>query len=101
MLQEGHAGDYALLMNDGTGVVEVGGQRVAEIKKGDFVGEVVLLGFAETYSCTIRAMGLVTAWSVNKAKFQEVMESFPDEKKRLEELMRKRVNLTRNVTKIR
>merc|ERR1719446_344455 len=101
MLQEGVAGDYALLVNDGTGAVEVGGQRVAEIKKGDFVGEVVLLGFAETYSCTIRAKGLVTAFSVRKAKFQEVIEMFPDEKKRLEELMKKRVNLTRSVAKIR
>jgi CRP-like cAMP-binding protein len=101
MLQEGEAGDYALLINDGTGIVELSGERVSEIKRGNFVGEVVLLGFAETYSCTIRAMGLVTAFSVNKAKFQEVMESFPDEKKRLEDLMKQRVKLTRTVTKVR
>jgi len=101
MLQHGEAGDYALLINDGTGVVEVGGQRVAEIKRGDFVGEVVLLGFAETYSCTIKAMGLVTAWFVRKKEFAGVIEKFPDEKKRLEDLMKKRVNLTRCVTKMR
>mmetsp|Transcript_55834 Transcript_55834/g.104978 ORF Transcript_55834/g.104978 Transcript_55834/m.104978 type:complete len:1241 (-) Transcript_55834:3-3725(-) len=100
MLREGECGQYALLLHSGVGVVEVGNTRVAEVKRGDFLGEVVLLGFSEQYTATIKAAGLVTAYAIDKHGLREALDDFPDEKNRLEEVMKKRVKLTRQLTKI-
>merc|ERR1719399_358999 len=47
---------------------------------------------AETHSCTIRAIGLVSAFSVQKSKFQEVLAEFPHEKTRLEAKLKLKKN---------
>lgn len=97
MLQEGDSGHVGLLLQSGAGVVEVDDTRVAEVKRGDLLGEVVLLGFSEHYTATIKAAGLVTAYAINKLGLRAVLEDFPDEQTRLEEVMKKRVKLNRQL----
>lgn len=101
MLQEGVPGELALFIQDGEGIVEVGGMQVAKVQQGDFVGEVVLLGFSPHYTATVKADGLVTAFAIEKQRMREVIVHFPAEKRRMEEIMQKRLNATRRLMKIR
>jgi len=97
LLREGEEGSIALLLHNGSGIVEVGGTRVGEVKSGDFVGEVVLLGFSAAYTATIKAVGLVSAFAIQRDKMREVIEEFPDERDRLEHVMKRRQNISRKL----
>lgn len=99
ILKEGDEGDFALIIQRGSGVVEVGGIRVGEVKEGGLVGEAVLLGTSARRTATVRAVGMVSAFTLQQSVVLAAFEEFPEEKKKIEEVVRLRRQANQALTK--
>ncbi|OLP96989.1 hypothetical protein AK812_SmicGene20739 [Symbiodinium microadriaticum] len=62
----------------GVACVEKAGKVVAKIGAGEFIGELVALGFATAASQTIRAEERVLAFAINNDAFRELVDEFPE-----------------------
>jgi len=83
MLREGDEGDFAIILQRGSAVVEVGGVRVGEVKEGGLIGEAVLLGNAAQRTATVRAVGFVSAFTLDQSVVLAALAEFPEEKDRI------------------
>ncbi|CAE8683357.1 unnamed protein product, partial [Polarella glacialis] len=90
ILRQGAEGDFAILMHEGSGLVEVNGVRVGEVQAGSLIGEAVLLGNAQTRTATVRASGDVTAFSLSQSVVLKALDNYPQEQVRLEQMMKLR-----------
>jgi len=84
ILKEGDEGNTAIVIQRGTGVVEVGGVRVGEVKEGSLIGEAALLREDAVRTATVRAVGIVTAFALAREAVLEALEVFPSERDQLE-----------------
>eukprot|EP00929_Paragymnodinium_shiwhaense_P052759 TRINITY_DN26423_c0_g1_i2.p1 TRINITY_DN26423_c0_g1~~TRINITY_DN26423_c0_g1_i2.p1 ORF type:complete len:1214 (-),score=304.39 TRINITY_DN26423_c0_g1_i2:41-3682(-) len=90
LLRQGETGALSMVLTYGSAMVEVNGMKVDEVAAGDFLGEMVLLGMSPCYTASVRAIGLVKALVVDRENMHQVIQSFPEERRRLEEIMDKR-----------
>jgi len=86
ILQQDDAGDFAILLASGSGVVEVNGMRVGEVQAGSLIGEAVLIGKALTRTATVMSVGEVTGFILQQKYMQIVFDEFPEERTRMEQL---------------
>eukprot|EP00439_Symbiodinium_sp_Y106_P056607 s3127_g7.t4 len=91
LLEEDVDAGFCLLIQQGVACVEKAGKVVAKIGAGEFIGELVALGFATAASQTIRAEERVLAFAINNDAFRELVDEFPEEKQKLLELARQRI----------
>ncbi|CAE7652658.1 HCN4 [Symbiodinium sp. CCMP2456] len=91
LLEEDVDAGFCLLIQQGVACVEKAGKVVAKIGAGEFIGELVALGFATAASQTIRAEERVLAFAINNDAFRELVDEFPEEKQKLLELARQRM----------
>jgi CRP-like cAMP-binding protein len=98
ILLEGEEGDYAVLIQRGEATVEVGDVRVGEVRAGGLLGEGVLLGKTAKRTATVRAVGLVSAFTIAQAMILDAFEEFPAERERLEHLQKLRNQTNKALT---
>lgn len=99
LLQEGDAGDFAILLHEGSALVEVGGVRVGEVHPGTVVGEMAMMGHAERRTATVRACGVATASLLPRSMMLLAFEKFPQEKERMEKTLEVRANANQMLTR--
>jgi len=90
-----------LIIQEGKGTATIKGQIVARVGAGDVIGEFVMLGLSENCTASICADQDVLAFSITKATFQELLNDFPRERDRLNDLARKRRGRATILTKVR
>jgi len=98
MLREGDEGDFAIILQRGSAVVEVGGVRVGEVKEGGLIGEAVLLGNAAQRTATVRAVGFVSAFTLDQSVVLAALAEFPEEKERIASTMSLREQANKMLT---
>ncbi|CAE7240887.1 PRKG2 [Symbiodinium pilosum] len=91
LLEEDVDAGFCLLIQQGTACIEKAGKVVGKIGAGEFIGELVALGFATAAAQTVRAEERVLAFAINNDAFRELVEEFPEEKQKLLELTRQRI----------
>jgi len=98
ILKEGDEGDFAIIIQRGKALVEVGGVRVGEVKEGSLIGESVLVGSTARRTATVRALGVVSAFSLPRAVVMAAFQEFPDERKPIEALIKLREQANKVLT---
>eukprot|EP00933_Yihiella_yeosuensis_P033726 TRINITY_DN27376_c0_g1_i1.p1 TRINITY_DN27376_c0_g1~~TRINITY_DN27376_c0_g1_i1.p1 ORF type:complete len:1354 (-),score=309.36 TRINITY_DN27376_c0_g1_i1:128-4189(-) len=98
---EGAESSQGYIIQSGKCTIEVKGRSIAEVGPGDFIGEVVILGFSTASTASVIADGKVVVYALEKKVAREVLSQFPDEMKRLEDIMNKRKRVLTNVNKVR
>eukprot|EP00929_Paragymnodinium_shiwhaense_P069306 TRINITY_DN34964_c0_g1_i1.p1 TRINITY_DN34964_c0_g1~~TRINITY_DN34964_c0_g1_i1.p1 ORF type:complete len:1338 (+),score=322.62 TRINITY_DN34964_c0_g1_i1:231-4244(+) len=85
LMQQGEDGDFAILVQHGACVVEVGNPptRVGEVKDGGFIGEAVILGMSQTRTATVRATGLVQTLILSRSAVLSAFDMYPDEQDKI------------------
>lgn len=91
LFTQGHEAAHGVIVQKGTANVEIDGSAVAKIFPGEFLGEFVVLGVTSTATATVRAIGTMVTFHIDRNAFKELLDEFPAEKKRLETLMKKRL----------
>ncbi len=76
LAEEGGVGHRFHLLLEGAAVVERGGEKVAEIGAGDFVGEIALLGGGRS-TATVRCTQPSRALTLGREEFWTVLEEEP------------------------
>mmetsp|Transcript_62263 Transcript_62263/g.166482 ORF Transcript_62263/g.166482 Transcript_62263/m.166482 type:complete len:519 (-) Transcript_62263:158-1714(-) len=99
LLQEGDEGDFAILLHDGSAVVEVGGVRVGEVHSGTVVGEMAMMGRSERRTATVRASGVATASRLPRGMVLLAFERFPQERERMEKTLEVRAKTNQMLTR--
>lgn len=89
----GEIGDKMFFINKGTvEVVSADGKQVyANLKDGDFFGEIALL-LQQPRNATIRATDYCDLYSLNKESFDTVIHHYPDFEKNIKEMAQERMN---------
>jgi serine/threonine protein kinase len=93
IMKQGEKGDACFLIQKGTGIVFIEKDqkkhRVAKVKKGDLVGEMAILT-GEVRNAGVMAETDMELWSLEKDKFDRLMEKYPDIRGFLTELITER-----------
>ena len=76
LTRQGEAGEAMYLIASGKVVVRRNGRKIAERKKGDFIGEMALLD-GQTRSATVVADGAVTVFEVHRRDFAKLLDQVP------------------------
>jgi CRP-like cAMP-binding protein len=76
LTRQGEPGDAMYLIASGKVVVRRNGRKIAERKKGDFIGEMALLD-GQDRSATVVADGPVTVFEVHRKDFIELVDQVP------------------------
>jgi len=82
LIQEGRFGMEFLIIADGHATVEIGGRVVATLGRGDFVGEMSLLGRGPR-SATVRAATPLTFYVANASEFSALLDATPSVRERI------------------
>jgi CRP/FNR family transcriptional regulator, cyclic AMP receptor protein len=90
LTEEGSHGHRFHLFLEGSAVVERGGEEVATIGPGDFVGEIGLLGGGPS-TATVRCTSPVRALTLRREEFWAVLEAEPRIALRILELVCRRL----------
>jgi CRP-like cAMP-binding protein len=73
---EGSIGRFFHLILEGGAVVDRGGQTIATVSSGDFVGEIALLGGGRS-TATVRCTAPTRCLTLERQRFWEVLEREP------------------------
>lgn len=76
LTEEGAIGYRFYLLLEGSAVVERGGEEVATIRDGDFVGEIALLGGGRS-TATVRCQESTRCLTIRREEFWGVLEAEP------------------------
>lgn len=90
LTEEGAIGYRFHLLLDGSATVERGGDAVATIKTGDFVGEIALLGGGRS-TATVRCDEPTTCLTIRREEFWGVLEAEPAIALRILEVVARRL----------
>lgn len=93
IMKQGDQGDACFLVQKGTGMVFIEKdqkkQMVARVKEGDLIGEMAILT-GEVRNAGVMAETDMELWSLEKNKFDRLMEKYPDVRGFLTELITER-----------
>ena len=89
LVQEGEPGESMFVIESGQVAVKVGGETVADLFAGDFLGEMSLLTGAPR-NATVTAVEPVAAYEIRKGVLAPVLAESPTLVDRLAETMEKR-----------
>jgi len=93
IMKQGDSGDACFLVQKGSGIVfiEKDSKRhqVAKIKEGEIIGEMAILT-GEVRNASVIAETDMELWSIEKNKFDEIIEKYPDVRSFLTELVTER-----------
>lgn len=87
VVREGDQGDYFYLVRAGQVEVLKGAKRVQILQKGDCFGEIALFT-RRPRTATVRAMTEVELYALDRERFQEVVERYPEAHAFVAELVR-------------
>jgi CRP/FNR family transcriptional regulator, cyclic AMP receptor protein len=90
LTEEGAIGYRFHLLLGGSATVERGGEAVAAIKTGDFVGEIALLGGGRS-TATVRCEEPTTCLTIRREEFWSVLEAEPAIALRILEVVARRL----------
>ena len=90
LTEQGVIGRRFHLILDGTAEVERDGERVADLRRGDFVGELGLLGGGPS-TATVRATSRITCITLEREAFWAVLEDEPAIALRILEVVSRRI----------
>jgi CRP-like cAMP-binding protein len=90
LTEEGSIGYRFYLLLDGSAVVERGGDTVATIGAGDFVGEIALLGGGRS-TATVRCQAATRCLTLRREEFWAVLEAEPAIALRILEVVARRL----------
>ncbi|MGH2723617.1 MAG: Crp/Fnr family transcriptional regulator [Actinomycetota bacterium] len=90
LTEEGAVGHRFHLILDGAAVVERGGDEVAAIGSGDFVGEIGLLGGGHS-TATVRCTAPTRCFQLRREAFWETLERQPEIALRILEVVCRRI----------
>jgi len=88
---EGEDTHHGIIIHQGWAGVEVKGEQVGRLGPGEFIGEFVILGKALKATATVRAEERLVAFTIDQNSFRELLHVFPEERIRLENVMKQRV----------
>ena len=75
LVRQGDPGETFIILVDGTAVVERDGRRIAELARGDFLGEISLIDGGPR-TATVTASAPISALVVEHAAFRRLVEDF-------------------------
>jgi CRP/FNR family transcriptional regulator, cyclic AMP receptor protein len=90
LTEQGVIGHRFHLILDGTAEVERDGEHIADLGRGDFVGELGLLGGGPS-TATVRATGPIRCLTLQREAFWEVLEQEPAIALRILEVVSRRM----------
>jgi CRP/FNR family transcriptional regulator, cyclic AMP receptor protein len=90
LTEEGAIGYRFYLLLEGSAIVERGGEEVAAIGAGDFVGEIALLGGGRS-TATVRCQGPTRCLTLRREEFWAVLEAEPAIALRILEVVARRL----------
>ena len=90
LTEEGAIGYRFYLLLGGSAIVERGGETVAIIKAGDFVGEIALLGGGRS-TATVRCEEATSCLTIRREEFWGVLEAEPAIALRILEVVARRL----------
>ena len=90
LTEQGVIGHRFHLILDGTAEVERDGERVADLRRGDFVGELGLLGGGPS-TATVRATSPIRCLTLEREAFWAVLEDEPAIALRILEVVSRRI----------
>ena len=90
LTEEGAIGYRFFLLLDGSAVVERGGEAVAKLGAGDFVGEIALLGGGRS-TATVRCQEPTRCLTIRREEFWAVLEAEPAIALRILEVVARRL----------
>lgn len=90
LADEGVLGHRFHVLLDGKAIVERGGERLAELSAGDFVGEIGLLGGGPS-TATVRCTSPTRCLTLEREAFWAVLQSEPEIALRILELVARRL----------
>lgn len=96
LFTQGHESANGVIVQKGTAQVEIDGSPVAKIMPGEFLGEFVVLGVTSKATATVRALGTMVTFHIDRHAFKELLDEFPKEKQRLENMMKRRLEMVEN-----
>lgn len=76
LTEEGRLGHQFHLILEGAAVVERGAKKIADLGRGDFVGEIALLGGGRS-TATVRCTAPTKCLTIRRQQFWEVLEKEP------------------------
>jgi CRP-like cAMP-binding protein len=77
LMREGGLGLEFMVIADGEAAVTIEGQRVASLGRGDFAGEMSLLGSTRR-SATVTAVTPMTVYVANPSEFRSLLDVTPE-----------------------
>ncbi|CAJ1427159.1 unnamed protein product [Effrenium voratum] len=90
LVEKGYDAGFCFLIQQGEAIVEIDGRLIKRLMPGEFLGELVALGFAEVATATVRAETRMLTFAINNTAFREVVDEFPEEKQKLLDLIQQR-----------
>jgi glucose-6-phosphate 1-dehydrogenase len=97
IIKKGEPGEAMYVINKGeVEILNDKGEPVAEMKEGNFFGELSLL-FSEPRNATVRAKTQCDLYALSKNDFQDALREYPKFADALLEIVRKRYNIPDNV----
>jgi CRP/FNR family transcriptional regulator, cyclic AMP receptor protein len=93
LTREGETGHEFFVVLDGAVQVDVGGSVVANLGKGDFLGEIALVD-GKPRSATTKAVGATRLLVIGHREFHQLMDDFPSVKTCVLEALAERVRRT-------
>jgi len=90
LFREGEDGDFAVFVESGECLVEVGGTRVGEVRSGGIVGEAAAFHVTPKRSATVTAQSPVRAHIMPSKLVTITKDIFPQEMARLKEIAHRR-----------
>ena len=93
IMKQGDSGDACFLVQKGRGIVFVEKDsikhQIATVKEGELIGEMAILT-GEVRNASVIAETDMELWSIEKNKFDEIIEKYPDVRSFLTELVTER-----------
>eukprot|EP00931_Biecheleriopsis_adriatica_P063993 TRINITY_DN38865_c0_g1_i2.p1 TRINITY_DN38865_c0_g1~~TRINITY_DN38865_c0_g1_i2.p1 ORF type:complete len:1895 (+),score=478.18 TRINITY_DN38865_c0_g1_i2:83-5767(+) len=91
VMSEHAAGDTMMLLTQGTATVSLQSVKVAELKTGDIIGELVTLALARVRTATVTATETCFVQEIQKDALLPILQKFPEELKMMRQLAAQRM----------
>jgi serine/threonine protein kinase len=93
IMKQGDEGDACFLVQKGSGIVfiqkDIKKYQIAKVKEGEIIGEMAILT-GEVRNASVIAETDMELWSIDKARFAEITQKYPDVRCFLTELLTER-----------
>lgn len=93
IMKQGDEGDACFLVQKGSGIVfiqkDIKKYQIARVKEGEIIGEMAILT-GEVRNASVIAETDMELWSIDKTRFDEITQKYPDVRSFLTELLTER-----------